>query len=96
MCVLLFFSTWDKQEGVLYLLLEYGEMDLMTVIRRQRQTMTLFMNAVRYFWSQMLQIVKVSGVVRSCICPFRHLLCHESSSLKVVPMYLQKLGDHEQ
>lgn len=49
-------SSWDKQEGVLHLLLEYAEMDLDTVIRSRSHGR---MAAAVYFWNEMLQIVKV-------------------------------------
>ena len=52
------FSTYDKHEVVLRILLEYAEMDLNAVLRSH--TTTNWMPTVRYFWNQMLEIVKVT------------------------------------
>ena len=54
----LFLSDYDKVEGVLYLLLEYAEMDLNVVIKNWNKTNHM-LNAL-YFWNQMLLAVKVS------------------------------------
>ena len=51
------FSTYDKHEMVLRLLLEYAEMDLNAVLRSH--TTANRMATVLYFWNQMLEIVKV-------------------------------------
>ena len=50
-------STFNKQEGVLYLLLEYAEMDLNAVLKSH--TTANRMATVLYFWNQMLEVVKV-------------------------------------
>ena len=61
------YSTWDKQEGVLYLLLEYAEMDLNAVIRNVTHHR---MATAIYFWNEMLQVVKVKGfyIYLTCTC----------------------------
>ena len=51
-------SAWDKQECILYLLLEYAEMDLGSVIRSEMVTLNR-MSAIQFYWNQMIQIVKV-------------------------------------
>ena len=56
------FSTYDKHEMVLCILLEYAEMDLNAVLRSH--TTTNRMPTVRYFWNQMLEIVKVTMLTR--------------------------------
>lgn len=50
-------SDYNKQEGVLYLLLEYAEMDLNAVIKKWNRSNHMI--NVLYFWSQMLLAVKV-------------------------------------
>ena len=52
------FSTYDKEEAILRLLLEYAEMDLNAVLRSL--TTINRMATVLYFWNQMLEIVKVT------------------------------------
>lgn len=60
---------WDKQECSLYILLEYAEMDLKAAIKSHGGWMCGVnpMSAVRYFWNQMVRIVKV------CMAPTQGL-----------------------
>ena len=54
-------SDYNKQEGVLYLLLEYAEMDLNAVIKNWNRANHML--NVLYFWNQMLLAVKVTSSV---------------------------------
>ena len=58
-------SSYNKQEGVIHLLLEYAEMDLNAVLKSH--TATNQMPTVLYFWNQMLEVVKVRGVSLKCL-----------------------------
>lgn len=60
-CGCVYCSTWDKEEHILYLLLDYAEMDLNVVIfRGGKQNVVNPMASTIYFWNQMLQVVKVN------------------------------------
>ena len=48
-------SSWDKEEGVLSLLLEYGETDLATIISNSGPSLPTAL----YFWNEMLRIMNV-------------------------------------
>ena len=51
-------SAYKKQEGILYILLDYAEMDLSVVIKEKQADGDLF-EAMPYLWKQMLRVVKV-------------------------------------
>ena len=57
-------STYNKQDVVLHLLLEYAEMDLNAVLKSH--TTANRMATVLYFWNQMLEAVKVHSTINVC------------------------------
>ena len=66
-------SIWNKDEGVLSLLLEYAESDLAAVIKKQCGAQCRNPFAYLYYWHEMLQVVKVSVCVRVYVCVCVHV-----------------------
>lgn len=67
-------SVFDKQEGILYLLLEYGEMDLNALLKaRDIFQGSYHMNTTFYIWIQMLRAVKVSTLCVNVISTDLHV-----------------------
>ena len=58
-------SSWDKKEGILYLLLEYADTDLAAVIKNSGPSISTAL----YFWNQMLRILVVSIQAHNSHCP---------------------------
>ena len=71
--VLIIYSSWDKSEGILRLLLEYGEMDLSEIIRTRGTSRPLKQEPLLllYLWQQMLRSVKVQAA--KCIIQWLHM-----------------------
>ena len=54
-------SSWDKKESILYLLLEYAETDLASIIKNQEPSIPTAL----YFWNEMLRIMTVNQPLQS-------------------------------
>ncbi|KAJ2749758.1 Dual-specificity kinase, spindle pole body (SPB) duplication and spindle checkpoint function, partial [Coemansia sp. BCRC 34490] len=88
--VQLFDAEINKERGILHMVMEFGETDLASVLKRQGDR-PLGMNVIRLYWEQMLRAVQTiheERVVHADLKPANYLLV--KGSLKLIDFGIAK------